>query len=222
MGKVRSEVGVFSENTRFPASRRPKFIRTPAESAHIRQIGEIVHAWNHAHGELFHVFSVLVADDDIILAHALWHSIQNDKGQRAMAAAVAKVKIPNPSNQLRQSILWAVTALDKLGTHRNDAAHAEIIQGHPDVTAALSVKTATSERLETSPVSKYWRIMRGDVYAITNYLHAIYLALWRGWSRPLSYRPRLLFVQIANPKNEAKRRQAKKQSRERQRQASRP
>lgn len=221
MGKVSREVAtIITANTRFPPSRRPPRPRTAAEKQHIRHIGEIVHAWNHAHGVLFHVFSVVVAGDDISLAHALWHSIQSDKGQRTMLSAVVRDKYPKTNNSIRRAILWAVSALDLLGTHRNDAAHVEVIAGHPDIIPGMSTKTASLERLEKSPVAMHWRIMRGDLYAIMNYLDAVYLALWNGWPRPLSRKPKLLFARTATAKSQARRHRAKKARSESQRQSS--
>lgn len=151
----REASSIITADTRFSPSRRPPQPRTSAERQHIRHIGEIVHAWNHAHGVLFHVFSVVVADDNISLAHALWHSIQSDKGQRAMLSAVVRDKYPKSENSIRAAILWAVAALDQLGTHRNDAAHVDIIAGHPEIIPGMSTKAASSERLEKSPVSKH-------------------------------------------------------------------
>lgn len=201
---------VITANTRFPPSRRPARDKTAAEARYVRHVGEIIHAWNQAHGALFHVFSVVAANEKIDVAYALWHSHSGDKAQRAMLDALVRVKYPKPGNSIRSGIMWALAALDTMGTHRNDAAHAQIISGHTDIIPGMSVKSASAVRLEISPLAQHWRVMRGDLYAIENYLDAIYLALWNDFPRPLSQRPKLQFVHNSSAKTQQKRRLAKK------------
>lgn len=221
MGKASKDVGtVITAKTRFPPSRRPPRPKTQAEISHIRHIGEVVHAWNQAHGALFHVFSLVAAESDILLAHALWHSIKSDNGQRMMPKEVVKVKFQNPQTSFRTAIFWAVSALDALGTYRNDAAHVEIIAGHSEIIPGMSSKHSSQDRLEKSPLSQHWQLMRGDLYAIVNYLDGIYLGLWQGFPRPLSRRPKLLFANITSDKTQNQRRRTKKINRDKQRKAS--
>lgn len=221
MGQISKDaVTVITSNTRFPPSRRPPWAKSPAERLHIRHVGEIVHAWNQAHGMLFHVFSVVIVDGDIELAHAIWHTTQSDKGQREMLDAAVRVKFPSPTNSYRTAILWALSAMSDLGTHRNDAVHAQILGGHPEPLPGLSVRTSVADRLELSSVSNHWRLMRGDLYAIFNYLDGIYLGLWQQFPRPLSRRPKLQFARTVSASSQNRSRRKKRQARERQRQSS--
>lgn len=221
MGKVSKAVATaITASTRFPSSRRPPRTRTAAEIRHIRQVGEIVHAWNHAHGALFHVFSVVVADSDITLAHALWHSLQSDSGQRLMLENVVKEKIPSPRNSMRTAILWSVRALAVLARARNEAAHVEIVGGHDEIMPGMSARTQYALKMENDPLATRWKAIRGDLYGVMNYLDGIYLALWNGFPRPLSRRPRLRSVRLQSEGSQRRNRRAKKATRERQRQSS--
>ncbi|WP_397582809.1 hypothetical protein [Sphingorhabdus sp.] len=223
MGKVSRNVStVITASTRFPALRSAPRKRTNAEKLHIKHVGEIVHASNQAHGALFHVFmTVACGRFEIELAHGLWHSVQSDNGQRAMLEAAVKARFPKPTNSYRTGILWAIAALNNLSTHRNDAAHVEIISGFPEIIPAMSSKRSSSERLEKSPLAKHWRVMRGDLFAITHYLEAVYIGLWNDFPRPLSRRPKLQFARTTSESTQQKRRLTKKLAQERQRLSSR-
>jgi hypothetical protein len=225
MGKVSKDVGVvITAATRFPSSRRPPHGHSPNERRHIRHIGEVVHAWNTAHDMLYQVFALALAEKrnffgDMGLAHALWHTVQSDKTQREMVAAVVKEKIRDQSN--REAILWAISALNDLATYRNDAAHVPIMTGHPDIYPNYSAKPGSVERWEKSPIAEHWRMLRGDLYALANYLQGVCFALGINAPRPLSRRPRLLLARATDPRTHDRRRLAKKRARERQRQSSR-
>jgi hypothetical protein len=222
MSKVSREVAVImDENSRFPASRRPMNGLSTIERRHIRHVGEIVHAWNVAHGTLFKVFTFVATDWDWHFAHALWHSVSTDKGQRDMVEVFVNEKREAPPPLLKDGILWAIRALNELATYRNDATHVEILRNHPEFVPEVSAKPGTVDRFAASPLASHWRRLRGDLYAIANYLDGIHWALWFGGRRPLSRRPRLLFARTKSGRSQNQRRRAKKSARERQRQSSR-
>lgn len=201
-------------------SRRAR-TRFPEEIRYIRQIGEVLHAWNGAHGALFRVFVDVVSMGNYDLAHSVWHSVQSDKYQRDMLESFVRHKFDRKKRSFRAAILWSIAALNELSTRRNDIAHSEMAYFYERPEPGMSIKAAAAKRLEEMPISKQWRKLRGDLNALANYLDYISLSLWMNYPRPLPRRPRLQLVHSKTEQTQKRRHRAKKAVRERQRQSSR-
>lgn len=221
MGGVSKEVGtVITARTRGTAKRDPDRAVFPEEKAHIQHIGEVIHAWNCAHGALYRVFARIAVDSDYDLALDLWHTASSDNARRGMLEAFVRARFKTRRLTYRSGILWAVAALNQLTTYRNDAAHAEMIYYYDRMAPGMSTKRKTAERYEKAPLSKHWRALRGDLYAIASYLEQVDFSLWFDYSRPLVRKPRLGLASQSSARQQTVNRKTKIASRERQRIAS--
>jgi hypothetical protein len=224
MGKVsRESVNVITAKTRLRISRRHPGGTPTAVARHAQQTGEVIHAWNLAHGSLFRLFMRIAADDDYILALSLWHTVQSDTTQRQMVAGAVDARLAKyrKNRTFVGGLNWAIGALNELCAYRNDAAHTEMLIYYDQMVPGLSNKPSMFGRLSKSPLAKHCRALCGDLYAVANYLEIIDFSLRNEMPRPLSRRPRLLLLRSRTALSQERRRRAKKASRERQRQSSR-
>ncbi len=152
MSKASASAGrVIAPGCGYTASRRGYTNTREQDRRHALQIGTILHAWNRAHAELFALFRRVVAEGDHLLARSMWDSISSDKGQREILKAAVEVKLAK-SLRFRTAALWAISALDKIGTARNDAAHSAMVWYYDRMEPGISVKPASVNRLTARPI----------------------------------------------------------------------
>lgn len=222
MGKVSKEVAtIIYPETRLPLSRRGHRYGRDMEAKHARHLGEVIHAWNCAHGALFLIFAELQEPGDYAAASRLWHVAQSDKAQRDMLGALAEVRFKAKKPYLN-GLKWALTALAELSQIRNATAHTEMVVYYDKMIPGLATKDGHSKTLERLPLAKTWVKLRGDLRVIANYLQIIHLSMELSTPRPLTRRPRLQCVRSKSAAIQKRRNLAKKEARERQRQSSQP
>jgi hypothetical protein len=169
-------VTVVKVNTRIHRTQHP--LRTKIIRKHAWHTGEIIFAWNTLQASFFGVFYALFGQgqQEQDTANAIWHTIQSDKNQREMLLNAARTKIADKS--LLANLKWAIDRANDLSVHRNDPIHTNLWIGVagaggvvvPDL---LSSRITSFERLMKQPTSRIWRKLRGDLYALTGYVHLI-------------------------------------------------
>jgi hypothetical protein len=210
---------VITKDHRFRPSRRCNGPSAKEKARHARQIGEVALAWNAAHAKLFQLYVWIAHDGDWPLGAAVWHTLQNDTGQRAMLEAAVRAKA-DLGQSYRVGILWAASILNGLTTHRNEIVHSEVLFLPNSVVPGVAVRPQFEERMTALPVEKKWRLLSGDLHALANYLEIVWFSLWMGMPRPLMRRPRLQFSRSKTASSQERRGRAKKAARERQRRSS--
>ena len=179
---------------------------------HARQVGEIVYAWNSAHGALFWVFWTLLGKGQPV-AHGIWHTIQNDSAQLQMLSQLAE-KSEAHTISIRKAVVWAVWAMTQLSPYRNNAAHVQMFYHYTELLPSdVTSRTNAITRLSQSPVETYWRRLRGDLRAIENYAMDLHISIMMGNARPLTHRPRLQLVPAKSGRSRPKTRPRKKAKR---------
>jgi hypothetical protein len=128
-------------------------------------------------------------------AHKIWHTIQSDKTQRELlynaAAALYAVECP----ELLADIKWALDRANELSPYRNDAAHtaiwtAKLPTGKRTVIPdPLATRSATMQRLVATPTASIWRKVRGDLYALGEFVNLTEAHVRFGPLRALQSRP---------------------------------
>lgn len=192
MGKALASVGILPP---FPTSRKRPEHERAAIRKHAAQVGNIVHAWNSAHGALYWIFWTLLGKGTDT-GFALWNSIQSDKTQREMLERLA-LSATGQTKTIIKSIVWTTKAMHELSKYRNDAAHVQMIYYYDKlVPSDLTSRPQSLERISQSPVESYWRRLCGDLRAIESYAMDLHLALMTKSPRPLSKRPRLQLAQV--------------------------
>lgn len=182
----------------FKVSRKRRASESKVVSRHARQLGEVVHAWNSAHGSLYMLFVTLLQSEP--MAEGIWHTIQSDKTQREMVEKTALGAI-HFSVSIRNAVIWTTKAMHHLASYRNDAAHVQMVVA-PDASGhsfdlipnSLTARSSALKRLSDSPLEKNWHKLRGDLIAIDNYATDLMWAMLTGAARPYSHRPRLQLV----------------------------
>lgn len=190
----------------YTASRKlPPHARS-AVAKHARQVGEINLAWNSLQASFFLLFRRIVSPDNGDLALGIWHTVQSDKAQRTMLANAIQHGL-RKQKSIQSAGLWAIAAADKISDTRNFLTHAEVYVDYDglnfDPTAA---RRSSFDRLWQIPTSQVWRKVRGDLYALEDYVgHLAWDASTNGPARrPSMKRPRLLSVQVTKKRTRPK------------------
>lgn len=219
MAEVHRSVGKISKpGNRFVASRRLHQPSPEGIARHNRRVGEIVHAYNTAHASVFGVFLFMGEFEDYQHGLDVWHSSATDKSQRALLEVAVRHKLKKRKS-IQKSLLWALAALDELGTFRNDAVHTNMAWYYDAFVPGPGAKDSALKRLEALPLDKHWKALRGDLNALANYLAGLAYDVLRDERRPSHRRPKLQLAQTRSAESQARRRRAKKAARERQRQS---
>ena len=90
--------------------------------AHALYIGKVVIAWNWAHESLAHIFANIVSPESRDIGLAAWHAVLNDRSQRAMLEAAAKIR-PGESTKFFKDLQWCLNHLTPLEIDRNNVLH---------------------------------------------------------------------------------------------------
>lgn len=220
MSAVRGDIGKISKpRQRFTPERRQRDVHEPTVAAHNQRVGEIIHAYNLAHSNLFVIFRRLAPEPTQDAALDLWHTSKTDRGQREMLAAMVK-----HTNKLggvyRNAIMWAIGRLGELSEYRNNAAHVEMRHYYDVAVIGASAKHSAAIDLKNSPIDKHHRDLVGDLFALGNYLFDIEVDLLMGEALPSSRRPRLKLARSVSAAAQKQKKKAKKAARDRQRQSS--
>jgi hypothetical protein len=194
----------------------PKDIR-PAVQRYAIQVGEVTWAWNHLHSMLHIVFANLI-EDDIKTAIPIWHSQKSDDGQRSLLAATARIKLAKQQRLLKQ-LLWVIESAGRLAAYRNDAIHtpfmAEKIRGRWKlVPEPFTGHLPRVQRLTTAGHEKLFRLLRGDLLALSSYAGRI----WReiripGLLGPLPRKPALQSLRLVQAQKSGHNKTPRRQSR---------
>jgi hypothetical protein len=200
-------------------SRRFQGADPPQRVKYARYVGEITLAWNSAHANLYQIFGTVIMDYDWDMASAIWHSFQSDSAQRNMLESSLNQKL-DLAPQHRRALIWSISILNRLATHRNEIVHSDVLFFGSEFAPGPGVRPQFYDRMTELPINKKWRLLSGDLHAVSNYLHGIFMALIFATSRPLLRKPRLLFSRSKTASSQEARRRAKKAARERQRQSS--
>lgn len=187
----------------------PKAIRAPFR-AYTAVIGELVWASNYSHGAFEILFSHVATPTEFQTGRSIWHSAPSDSGQLQMLAAATETSA-RLSAKMRANILWAVEKAKKLGESRNDAVHSSTIilsRAKPVKIALyeLGTKPKRYGKLErTIDLKKHFRLVKGDLWKLGQYVHALWPHL-AGFDAlpPLPRRPRLTSIQNNNSKKRVK------------------
>lgn len=117
---------------------RERVLRTSAV-----EIGKLVFAWGDLHTALSHIFSFVLDQSMMGVAHAVWHSTPSDRTQRGMLAAAinrcrypdSRKKRPHVTDRLIESAQWLLKEADALANQRNTIVHSGyLILRKPDKT----------------------------------------------------------------------------------------
>jgi hypothetical protein len=95
--------------------------------AHERAIGKIVIAWNEFQQELAQLFGSLFGRRGWPLALTAWHALDNDRAQRNMLRAVARVKL-GPNDPLLVEIEWLINSSNHIADQRNIGIHMPVMK----------------------------------------------------------------------------------------------
>jgi hypothetical protein len=95
--------------------------------AHALAIGRIVIAWNEFQEDLGLIFARLFHRTDYRSALAAWHALENDRAQREMLRAVAKLKLGSESKAFRETNWLLEQAHQQLSNQRNFGIHTPLI-----------------------------------------------------------------------------------------------
>lgn len=181
-------------------SRRLPSINAGAFRRHAQRVGMAVLAWNDLHANLYLIFFNLIGITDSLLAseqvaYNLWHVIQNDKTQRDMLQQAANAKLA-PDKITLEKLNWILAQAQKLSTYRNIAAHTAIIfhqtTGDRPRADPWSSRSMAQERHRIIDHDKFWRLLAGDLSALSRYAARLADELWRPWrTGPSLRKPRL-------------------------------
>lgn len=188
-----------------PTPGRTHYGSAEAVERHARQIGQIIIAWNELQRTLFEIFWMLVSPENHELAHGLWHTIQSDKTQREMLDVVAEASLKKRPRMLAH-VRWITWSAQQLSPHRNDPAHTPMLfpESMRDVAIpdSFSGRKAAVERLRAVPTVKRWRIVRGDLVALSSFAYSVatHIQSGEGGFLLLPNRPRLRLVPTRKPR----------------------
>ena len=94
---------------------------------YVMPLGKVAHAWNYLQEALGQLFCTVTGLADNT-GPAIWHSTTNDRSQREMLRAAARVcSHPRLTTQLLKAkidIKWLLDKADGVAEQRNDAVHA--------------------------------------------------------------------------------------------------
>jgi len=117
-----------SEDLLMTADTPPRKLDTQElRDTHALAIGRIVIAWNEFQENLGQIFASLFDRADYRSALVAWHALENDRAQREMIRAVAKLKLGSESKAFRE-INWLLEqANQQLSNQRNFGIHTPLI-----------------------------------------------------------------------------------------------
>jgi hypothetical protein len=159
--------------------------RVPKEFArevkrHGTGVGEILWAWNRIHGWLSSAFWILLGNHDTGLA--LWQNMRADSVQReSLRVVLYQNKKVHPYTA--DALEWLLNVMDELAKHRNDAAHAPMLQEKtpsgtiylvPDSYANPPARVA---RLMRRDQTAFHRKLKGDLVSLSFFAGHILLDL---------------------------------------------
>jgi hypothetical protein len=207
-------------------TRRVDPVLKDAVKRHARHVGEIVWCWNILADQLFFLLTALLVEKTSVraqaVAYGIWTPLQSDAAKRDIIRSVAAEVLSGDREQI-EAINWLLDRTNELAVFRNDAAHVPVgfafvggLVGKKPV-VRLSPRSASSrrqnvERLESQPIAKTWRRVRGDLMALSRYAHllAFSIGAYPPQPSPWPRRPRLLAVPA---KTKASRRKGRRQPR---------
>jgi hypothetical protein len=192
----------------------------PSVKKHAARIGEIAWAWNNVCTNLLAIFAKLLDPKDYRPGISIWTTLQNDKSQRDILIALAKVRLSEDS-QILKELIWTCDQIGQLSGYRNAFIHAPI---RVEITLA-SLKDAMSPDKDTiyvpadlSTDSHFRKLgnvhletvyldVLGDLQSINHYISAIFLAHARSdlWTLPDTPSMRVLLKKGLS-KNQTRRR----------------
>lgn len=221
MGVIHNDVGKPSRpGQRFLASRKVPEANRKAIARHNQHVGEIIHAFNAAQAAFFSILCQII--DPFMfnyeLAGRVWHSQPSDSSQRTLLEAYVRSSVHQKS--IQNGLLWALKAMNELSGRRNDAVHSDMLWHYEELTPGPSTRGERRARLENLPIEKIWKRLRGDLWAIHNYVQDLGVDVMMSSTRPSTKRPRLLLAHTTTAAAQSKRNRAKKAARERQRRSS--
>ena len=190
-------------------SRRMSITLRPAIKKHATKIGEIAWAWNSLHSQFLYLFMVLADPNDGRVGLTIWHSISSDKGQREMLVDLAKYRL-SKKPKLLSSLIWATNNAGELSGLRNAFVHAPVsYKMGPDgnIDAMVHSLTATPKhviKLGSVDMRKLYRLLRGDLIHLDQYLTGLYFCLTREQLYSLPKRPSLLSPALFRQSNSQK------------------
>jgi hypothetical protein len=176
-------------------------------------LGYLLRDWNDLQDQLAILFVTITAHCKPDIPQAAWGAVPNDRMQRAMLLAVAKVcftpsdspLVPQHSNEADAAILkeisWIVEKSDNTGRQRDDAAHAplalllELTEDGKTEGAQFIAHTdqghPLAEKLKDKNVLAEYQYYRERMVVLRKYAHQIeqYLRYQRSW--PFPKRPEL-------------------------------
>jgi hypothetical protein len=166
---------------------------------------------------MFMLFAAIIGGPDKQhMANRIWHSIQSDKAQRELLLNAAEASVSLRSPGLFADIKWAIDRANDIGGQRNAVAHTSVwtvIQpdGKRTVTPdPQSSRWSAIARLTATPTAKIWRKVRGDLYALADFVSLIDAHVRHGPLAPLRSRPRLQSVQAKSASRSRPRKQPKR------------
>jgi hypothetical protein len=184
-----------------PTIRRniPSEMRGPLRS-HATVIGELVWASNFSHGAFEILFSHVVNHANFQMGWAVWHTATSDNGQLKMLVAATEAS-ERLSVKMRAKILWAAGKALKLGELRNDAVHSATVvitttKPAKIVPSSIGTRPTRYEKLERmADLKKQFRLVKGDLLQVSQYVHALWTHL-AGFDSlpPLPRRPQLRLI----------------------------
>jgi hypothetical protein len=179
-----------------PPRKRPK-AQAQSFRKYAQRVGAAVLSWNDLHANLYLVFWYLIGSTKNLIpkeqvAYQLWHVIQSDRTQHQMLQGVAEAKLVNDTVALER-ITWILKSAQTLSAYRNLAAHTAIMFNGPVPYAEpWSTRSSHRDRHQIIDHDKFWRLLSGDLIALSQYTANLADDLWRpGHSRPSLSKPNL-------------------------------
>jgi hypothetical protein len=104
-----------------------KYHSQEIREAHALAIGKIVMAWNEYHEILGQIFAKLFGARNWAAALSAWQALENDRAQRSMLAAVARIKL-KPTDRAYKEITWIVEKTNQIvSDQRNLGIHTPLM-----------------------------------------------------------------------------------------------
>jgi hypothetical protein len=178
---------------------REKVLRTSAV-----EIGKLVFAWGDLHTALSHIFSFVLDQSMMGVAHAVWHSTPSDRTQRGMLNAAvnrcllpdARKKRPHVTDRLIESVQWLLKEADVLANQRNTIVHSGYwVERKPDQTLIPAFNPLSGRKA----LASYGKVvlpddiqnLRRKTEVLADYANAIVWALFRPDGVPWPKKPSL-------------------------------
>ena len=95
---------------------------------YVMALGKVAHAWNYLQEALGQLFCAVTELEEGREGTAIWHSTTNDRAQREMLRAAARVtwnkRLTADLPKAKEDIKWLLDEADKVAERRNNAIHA--------------------------------------------------------------------------------------------------